>query len=144
MVRLLNCFKNHKTPLIGYKWAAVPTYNTSLDVWRSKDEAICSHLDLPGDSFLVESSGRLCMALPMLALTCLVLDSSSQAPLFVGQGLQCRIFRASLSGCSTRPSSASTWPFFEKLGLWLHPNNLGSTSIDCCCCARQRTPSWCW
>ena len=57
MVALLNCFKKHKQSLIGYKWAAVPTCNTSFDVRRSKDEAIYSRLDLPGDSFLVESNG---------------------------------------------------------------------------------------
>ena len=89
MVRLLICFKNHKISLIGYRWAAVPTCNTSLDVRRSKDN---SSLDLPGDSFLVESSERLGMALLMLALTCFVMDPSSQASLFVGRGLRCRIF----------------------------------------------------
>jgi len=52
-----SAFKNHKTSLTAYKWATVPTCNTFLDVQHSKDEAICSRPDLPGDSFLVESSG---------------------------------------------------------------------------------------
>ena len=57
MARLLICFKNNKTSLIGHRWDVASTCNPSLDVRRSKVGAICSHLDLPGDSFLVESSG---------------------------------------------------------------------------------------
>ena len=130
--------------LTTYKWATVPIHNTSLDVQHSKNEVTCSHPNLLGDRFLTENSGRLYRVLPMLALTCLVLDPLLQVSLFIGWGLRCRIFWASLSGCSTWPSSAGTWPFFEKLGLWLHLSSLGLVSIGCRCWLHWRTPSWGW
>ena len=62
--------------LTAYKWTIVPICNTYLDAQQSKDEVTCPHPNLPSDSFLTENSGRPCSVLPMLALTCLVLDPS--------------------------------------------------------------------
>ena len=78
--------------LTAYKQTTVPTRNTSLDAQHSKDEVTCSLPDLLGDSFLAENSGRLCRVLPMLALTCLVLDPSLQVSRFVRRGLRCGTF----------------------------------------------------
>ena len=79
--------KKYKTMLIAYKWTSVPIRNTFLDARHSKDEVTCSHPNLSSDSFLAENSGRPCRVLPMLALTCLVLDLSLQASPSIGRGL---------------------------------------------------------
>ena len=109
--------------LTTYNWTIVPIHNTSLSAQHFKDDVTCSRPNLPDDSFLAENSGRPYKVLPMLALTCLVLDPSLQVSPSVRQNLRCGTFWALFSGCSTLPSSADTWPFFEKLDLWLHPNN---------------------
>ena len=70
------CIKKYKTILTAYNRTTVPIHNTSLDAQHSKDEVTCSRPNLPGNSFLAENSGGLCRVLPMLALTCLVLDPS--------------------------------------------------------------------
>ena len=80
----------------------------------------------------------------MLALTCLVLGPLLQESLSIGRDLRCWIFSVLPSSYNTRPSSAGTWPFFEKLGLWLHLSSLGLVSIGCRCWLRWRTPSWGW
>ena len=62
--------------LIAYIRTTVPIRNTFLDAQHSKDEVTCSRLNLPSDSFLAKNNGQLCRVLPILTLTCLVLDPS--------------------------------------------------------------------
>ena len=108
------------------------------------DGATCSHPGLLGDNSLIGSSGRLYRVLPMLALICLVLGPSLQALLFARRGLRSWISWALSFGYSTRPFSASTWLFSERLDLWLRSNNLVSASIGRHCHICRRTPSWGW
>ena len=70
--------------LTTYNWTIVPIRNTCLSAQHSKDEVTCSRPNLPDDNFLTENSGRPCKVLPMLALTCLMLDPSLQVSPFVG------------------------------------------------------------
>ena len=62
--------------LTTYNWTIVPIRNTSLSAQHSKDEVTCAHPNPLGDSLLAENSGQPYGVLPMLALTCLVLDPS--------------------------------------------------------------------
>ena len=78
--------------LTAYNWTTIPICNTSLGAQHSRDEVTCSYPNLPGDSFLVENSGRPCRVLPMLALICLVLDPLLQVSPFVGRDLRCGTF----------------------------------------------------
>ena len=78
--------------LTAYNWTIVPICSTSLSAQHSKDEVTCSRPNLPDDSFLTKNSGRPYKVFPMLALTCLVLDSSLQVSPFVGRNLKCGTF----------------------------------------------------
>ena len=78
--------------LIAYNWTTVPIHNTSLSAQHSKDDVTCSRPNLPDDSFLAENSGRPYKVLPMLALTCLVLDPSLQVSPSVRRNLRCGTF----------------------------------------------------
>ena len=60
------------------------------------------------------------------------------------RGLLCWVVWASLSYCSTQPSSAGTSSFYEMLRLWLRPSNLGWLSADHHCCLHGRLLISCW
>ena len=68
--------------MVAYEQATVSIFNTFSDAQHSMDDAICSHPDLLGDSFHVESSGRPYMVLPMLALIFLLLDPLLRVSLY--------------------------------------------------------------
>ena len=78
--------------LTTYNWTIVPIRHTSLSAQHSKDDVTCSRPNLPDDSFLAKNSGRPYKVLPMLALTCLVLDPSLQVSPSVRRNLRCGTF----------------------------------------------------
>ena len=89
IIRLLICFKNHKTLLIVYKRVIVPVGNIFSGVRHSMVGVTYFRQGPPSGNFLIMSSGRLGTGLPMLVLICLELNLSLWVSLFIGQDLQC-------------------------------------------------------
>ena len=84
----------------------------------------------PGGSFLVLNSGWLYRVPPRLVRAFPGLDLLWPVWLFVGQGLLCQVFWASLSYCSTRSFFVDTLPSFEIILLLFCPSNPGWLSVD--------------